>query len=135
MVCYLGLFNNIQQSYQYSFCNDLFLNFRVIWYVNQIVLFNGFLSDFVDITSFVYTKTIILFNLGEIVVCKIIIRCISQIWPEMSAPTRVNIWSMLRLHRHSMISKSYMRIVSVLFVFILFVFILFWKIMKLWSEL
>ena len=31
----------------------------------QIVLFNGFLSDFVEIISFVYTKTIILFNLGE----------------------------------------------------------------------
>ena len=44
---------------------DLFLNFRVIWSVNQIVLFNGFLSDFVEITSCVYTKTIILFNLGE----------------------------------------------------------------------
>ena len=36
---------------------DLFLNFRVIWSVNQIVLFNGFLSDFVEITSCVYTKT------------------------------------------------------------------------------
>ena len=34
-------------------------------HVNQIVLFNGFLSDFVEITSCVYTKTIILFNLGE----------------------------------------------------------------------
>ena len=32
-------------------------------YVDQIVLFNGFLSDFVEITSCVYTKTIILFNL------------------------------------------------------------------------
>ena len=38
---------------------------RVIWSVNQIVLFNGFLSDFAEITSCVYTKTIILFNLGE----------------------------------------------------------------------
>jgi len=42
-----------------------FLNFHVIWSVSQIVLFNGFLSDFVAITSCVYTKTIILFNLGE----------------------------------------------------------------------
>ena len=31
----------------------------------SIVLFNAFLSDFVEITSCVYTKTIILFNLGE----------------------------------------------------------------------
>ena len=43
----------------------LFLTLRLIWSVNQIVLFNGFLSDFVEITSCVYTKTIILFNLGE----------------------------------------------------------------------
>ena len=43
-------------------------NFRIIWFVNQIVLFNGFLSDFVEISSCVYTKTIILFNLGEYVV-------------------------------------------------------------------
>ena len=49
----------------WTFCKDLFLNFRVIWSVNQIVLFNGFLSDFVEITLCVYTKTIILFNLGE----------------------------------------------------------------------
>ena len=31
----------------WKFCKDLFLNLRVIWSVNQIVLFNGFLSDFV----------------------------------------------------------------------------------------
>ena len=43
-------------------------NFRLIWFVNQIVLFNGFLSDFVEISSCVYTKTIILFNLGEYLV-------------------------------------------------------------------
>ena len=49
----------------WKFCEDLFLNLRVIWYINQIVLFNGFLSDFVEITLCVYTKTIILFNLGE----------------------------------------------------------------------
>ena len=35
----------------WKFCKDLFLNFRVIWSVNEIVLFNGFLSDFVEITS------------------------------------------------------------------------------------
>ena len=35
----------------WKFCKDLFLNFRVIWSVNQIVLFNGFLSDFVKITG------------------------------------------------------------------------------------
>ena len=44
---------------------DLFLNLEVIWSVNQIVLFNGFLSDFVEITSCEYTKKIVLFNLGE----------------------------------------------------------------------
>ena len=44
---------------------DLFIKLRVISSFNQIVLFNGFLSDFVEITSCVYTKTIILFNLGE----------------------------------------------------------------------
>ena len=49
----------------WKFCKDLFLNLRVIWSVNQIVLFNVFLSDFVEITSCVYTKTIVLFNLGE----------------------------------------------------------------------
>ena len=49
----------------WKFCKDLFLNLRVIWSVNQIVLFDGFLSDFVEITSCVYTKTIILFNVGE----------------------------------------------------------------------
>ena len=43
----------------WKFYKDLFLNFRVIWSVNQIVLSNSFLSDFVEITSFVYTKTII----------------------------------------------------------------------------
>ena len=31
----------------WKFCKDLFLNLRVIWSVNQIVLLNGFLSDFV----------------------------------------------------------------------------------------
>ena len=50
----------------WKFCKDLFLNFCVIWSVNQIVLFNGFLSDTVEITSCVYTKTIIIpFNMGE----------------------------------------------------------------------
>ena len=49
----------------WKFCKDLFLKLRVISPVNQIVLFNGFLSDFVQITSCVYTKTNILFNLGE----------------------------------------------------------------------
>ena len=49
----------------WKFCKDLFLNFRVIWSVNQIVLFNGFLSDFAEVTSCVYTKTKILFKLGE----------------------------------------------------------------------
>ena len=38
----------------WKFCKDLFLNLRVIWSVNEIVLFNGFLSDFVEITSRVY---------------------------------------------------------------------------------
>ena len=38
---------------------------KIYFYVNQIVLFTGFLSDFVEITLCVYTKTIILFNLGE----------------------------------------------------------------------
>ena len=43
----------------------VFLNFPAILSVNQIALFKGFLSDFVEITSSVHTKTIILFNLGE----------------------------------------------------------------------
>ena len=49
----------------WKFCKDLFLNLHVIWSVNQIVPSNVFLSDFVEITSCVYAKTIILFNLGE----------------------------------------------------------------------
>ena len=49
----------------WKFYKDLFSNFHVIWSVNQIVLFNGFLSDFVEFTSCVYTKIIILFNLGK----------------------------------------------------------------------
>ena len=49
----------------WKFYKDLFLNFRVFWSVNQIVLFNGFLSDVVEITLSIYTKIIILFNLGE----------------------------------------------------------------------
>ena len=35
------------------------------WSVNQIILYNDFQSDIVDITSCVYTETIILFNLRE----------------------------------------------------------------------
>ena len=50
----------------WKFCQDLFRNFCVIWSVNQIVRFKGFLSDFVEITSCVYTKTTILFNFGEL---------------------------------------------------------------------
>ena len=57
--------NKLVNCHVWKFCKDLFLNLRVIWSVNQIVLFNGFLSDFVEITSCVYTKTTILFNLGE----------------------------------------------------------------------
>ena len=38
----------------WKFCKDLFLNFRVIWSVNQIVLFNGFLPDFVESTACIY---------------------------------------------------------------------------------
>ena len=49
----------------WKFYKDLFLNFSVIWSVNQMVLFNGSLSDFVEITSGIYTEKIILFNLGE----------------------------------------------------------------------
>ena len=48
----------------WNWCKSIFKLF-VIWSVNQIILFNGFLSDFVEITSCVYSKTIILFNLGE----------------------------------------------------------------------
>ena len=40
----------------WEFCKDLFLNLRLIWSVNQIVLFNGFLSDFVEITSLYILK-------------------------------------------------------------------------------
>ena len=49
----------------WKFYKDLFLNLRVMCSLNQIVLFNVFLSDFVEITSCVYTKTIILFNIDE----------------------------------------------------------------------
>ena len=49
----------------WKFYKDLFLNFRVIWSVNQNVLFNGVLSDFVETTSCVYSKKIILFSLCE----------------------------------------------------------------------
>ena len=41
-----------------------FLNLRVIWSVNQSYFLMVY-SNFVEITSWVYTKTIILFNLGE----------------------------------------------------------------------
>ena len=51
--------DKLVNSHVWKFCKDLFLNLRVIWSVNQIVLFNGFLSDLVEITSCVYTKTII----------------------------------------------------------------------------
>ena len=57
--------DKLVNCYVWKFCKDLFFNLRVIWSVNQIVLFNGFLSDFVEITSCVCTKTVILFNLGE----------------------------------------------------------------------
>ena len=40
----------------WKFCKDLFLNLRVIWSINQIVLFNGFLSDFVEFTSSISLK-------------------------------------------------------------------------------
>ena len=49
----------------WKFCKDLFLNFCVIWSVDQIVLFTGFVFDFVMIASCAYTKTIILCNPGE----------------------------------------------------------------------
>ena len=57
--------DKLVNCYVWKFCKDLFLNLRVLWSVNQIVLFRGFFSDFVKITSCVYTKIIILFNLGE----------------------------------------------------------------------
>ena len=76
-VCILPLVRSLQSAVRspqsavfvlhwsvWKFYKDLFLNFRVIWSVNQIVLFNGFLSDFVEITLCAYTKTIILFKLG-----------------------------------------------------------------------
>ena len=39
-----------------KFCKDLFLNLRVIWSVNQIVLLNGFLSDFVFFIGQLYKQ-------------------------------------------------------------------------------
>ena len=39
----------------WKFCKYLFLNLCAICSVNQTVLFNGFLSDFVETTSCVYT--------------------------------------------------------------------------------
>ena len=44
----------------WNFCEDLFAKFRVFLSVNQIAPFNDFLSDFVEITSCVCTKTIII---------------------------------------------------------------------------
>ena len=37
----------------------------LIRHSDRPLIFNGFFSDFVEITSRVYTKTINLFNLGE----------------------------------------------------------------------
>ena len=48
----------------WKFCKDLFLNLRVIWSVNQIVHFNGFLSDFVEITSCVYLRKQLFFSIS-----------------------------------------------------------------------
>ena len=49
-----------------KFYKDLFYKLSPDLIRHQIVLFNDFyiLSDFVEITSCVYTKTVILFNLG-----------------------------------------------------------------------
>ena len=47
--------DKLVNCHAWKFYKDLFLNFCVIWSVNQIVLFNGFLSDFVEITLCVYT--------------------------------------------------------------------------------
>ena len=58
--------DRLVNCFVWKFCKDLFLNFRVVWSINQIVLFNGFLSDFVEITSCVDGKTIILFHRGEL---------------------------------------------------------------------
>ena len=40
----------------WKFCKDLFLNLCVIWSVNQIVLLNGFLSDFVFFIGQLYKQ-------------------------------------------------------------------------------
>ena len=39
--------DKLENWHVWKLCKDLFLNFRVIWSVSQIVLFNGFLSDFI----------------------------------------------------------------------------------------
>ena len=43
--------DQLVNCFVWKFCKDLFLNFRVVWFINQIVLFNGFLSDFVNFFS------------------------------------------------------------------------------------
>ena len=48
----------------WKFYKDLFLNFCVIWSVNQIVHFNGFLSDFVEIPSCVYILKQLFFSIS-----------------------------------------------------------------------
>ena len=49
----------------WKFCKDLFLNSRVIWSVNQIVLFNGFFSDLLRSLRVYILKQLFFFNLGE----------------------------------------------------------------------
>ena len=39
--------DKLENCHVWKLCKDLFLNFRVIWSVSQIVLFNGFLSDII----------------------------------------------------------------------------------------
>ena len=60
--CELACLNILRRV---PFAHVRYMQFFLAWSVNQIVLFNGSFSEFEEITSCVYTKTIILFNLGE----------------------------------------------------------------------
>ena len=66
MILRIAMFENsakiLLSRMYFNYCYMLIFQ---AWFVPKIVLFNGFLSDFADITSCVYTKRIILFNLDE----------------------------------------------------------------------
>ena len=83
----------------WKFYKDLFWNSRVIWPVNQIVLFHGFLSDFIEITSCVYTKTIIFFQSRWILALGIFTAPLSfSNYSPWSQRVIVNYWFKIKQH-------------------------------------